>query len=343
MSSESGDTRKARVIARAEAFFGRPVRDVSAPGGEGRSSLRLHFDDTDLIATRRPDMGHTRREALVLRELGRHCDDVPRLLGFDGEILFQSDVGTRLNQEIGRHRQSGRLDIAAQAVSAIFRYQNAARRADMARHLSPLGTRKGWVRHLVDAVDLLQEFGRGIPDRFDRDAACAALTQPGRQFVKWDCRSGNAAIGSDLRLRWFDFEYSGLRHGAEDVAWLIGDESWPIPPDAMMDVVIDAYDPAIDRGLVDYLDYLSIYTTFHAIQRFRLILSETAARGWQSKSRIRELDDTGLHPDFAAHVLGVGRYFSAQSRITAPLSRCFEQAAKGFLEKSVARTVPGGP
>ena len=50
------------------------------------------------------------------------------------------------------------------------------------------------------------------------------MTQPDTHFVKWDCRAGNAAIGPDGCLRWFDFEYSGLRHGAEDFAWLIADE-----------------------------------------------------------------------------------------------------------------------
>jgi len=322
-----------RIVSTAEEHFGRPVLKVTAPGGESRSSFRLHFDAMEVIATYRPNFRRTHLEAHVLEQLRTYCDDTPECLGVVGEIMFQSDVGRRrLNQEIVRYDSTIQLDLAAQAVASIFRYQSAARKSELPGMMPHLGANKDWIANIVDASTALQPYSMGISDQFDRDAACAAVTYPGRQFVKWDCRSGNAAIGKDEVLRWFDFEYSGMRHGAEDFAWLIGDEAWPIAPDQMVDVMIDAFDPDCGHDIAAYLEYLSIYLTFHCIQRFKLIVKEAKKRGWLSKERVRKYDDAGVHPEFAAQICQVGAYFSAQAKVTAPLTRNFEGARDSFLE-----------
>ncbi|MCE8512872.1 phosphotransferase [Ruegeria pomeroyi] len=320
-----------RIVEAAQTRFGRPVQKVTAPGGEGRSSFRLHFGDMDVIATLRPTVRRTHLEAFVLERLRLHSDDLPKCLGVVGEVLFQSDVGRRrLNQEIVRHADSSQLDLAAQAVAAIFRLQSAARRTEFQHMLPVLGDSNAWVTNLVEGVDTLQPYSMGIDNRFDRAAAAERLANPGRQFVKWDCRSGNAALDRAGRLRCFDFEYSGLRHGAEDFAWLIGDEAWPIAPDKMVDVMIDAFDPGCGYRIDDYLDYLSVYLTFHCVQRFKLIVKEARKRGWLSKERVRKYDDAGVHPEFAMQICRVGAYFAAQSPITAPLTRNFDGAVDSF-------------
>jgi hypothetical protein len=333
VTTKDKDDRLARIVASAENHFGREVRKVTAPGGEGRASFRLHFDDRDVIATLRPNFRRTHLEAFVLESLGAHCDDIPRCLGVDGEILFQSDVGRRrLNQDIVRHEPAARMDLAAQAVAGIFRFQAAARKTELGRMLPHLGANADWVANFVDAIEALQPYSGGIPAAFDRNAAGLAVARPGLQFVKWDCRSGNAAIGADNRLRWFDFEYSGMRHGAEDFAWLIGDEAWPIAPEDMVDVMIDAFDPHCGHDIAAYLEYLSVYLTFHSVQRFKLIVKEAKKRGWLSKERVRKYDDAGVHPEFAVQILKVGRYFSAQSRITAPLTANLDAAMRAFQD-----------
>lgn len=331
MASSKTD-RMTRIVDCAQQHFGRTVDKVTAPGGEGRSSFRLHFDDHDVIATLRPNFRRTHLEAHVLNNLSQYCDDVPECLGVVGEIMFQSDVGRRrLNQEIVKYDHAGQVDRAAEAVAGIFRFQNAARKTDLGEMMPHLGVNPDWIDNLVHAVDALQPYSGGIPDSFDRAAVCEAVAQPGRQFVKWDCRSGNAAIGADDRLRWFDFEYSGMRHGAEDFAWLIGDEAWPLEPDTMVDVMIDAYDPVTGDNIGEYLEYLSIYVTLHCVQRFKLIVKEAKKRGWLSKEKVRKYDDAGVHPEFAAQICKVGRYFSAQSRLTAPLTLNFDGAMNAFL------------
>ncbi len=333
MASNSNEERISRIVDCAQDHFGQRVDKVSAPGGEGRSSFRLHLPDRDVIATLRPNFRRTHLEAFVLQSLSEHCDDVPKCLGVVGEIMFQSDVGTRrLNQDIVNHDKTGQLDLAAEAVGGIFRFQSAARKTNLAEMMPYLGANDEWVENFVFAVDALQPWSTGIWSKFDRSAACAMMDQPMNQFVKWDCRSGNAAIGDDNVLRWFDFEYAGMRHGAEDFAWLIGDEAWPLEPDVMVDIMIDAWDPDCGHEISAYLEYMSVYLTFHCVQRFKLIVKEAKKRGWLSKRRVRKYDDAGVHPEFAAHICKVGSYFSAQSKITAPLTRNFDGAERAFLE-----------
>ncbi|MEW9919779.1 hypothetical protein AB2B41_09195 [Marimonas sp. MJW-29] len=332
MGSSSRNKARETILAAAEKHFGTKVDDIAAPGGEGRASLLLTLaDDREVFATLRPNFRRTHLEAFVLTELGQHCDDLPQCLGVVGEVMFQSNVGDRrLNVEIAKVGGAKRMALAEDAVGAIFRIHAAARQTKLHEMLPHLGSTELWMDNFVGAISFLNEMSGGISDRFDPAAVSELLSNRADQFVKWDCRSGNAAIDSDGRLRWFDFEYCGMRHGAEDLAWLIGDEAWPLRPDHMVDVIIDAYDPSCGHKIEDYLEYLSVYLTFHVVQRLKLITKEAKKRGWLSKTRIRRFDDAGVHPDFAAQICRVGAYFSAQSPLTECLSRNFEAAERGF-------------
>lgn len=328
----SSKKRKIRIVESAEKFFAQPVLEVDAPGGEGRSSYRLVFADRTVIATLRPNFRRTHIEAFTLQKLWPNCTDLPKCLGLDGEILFQSDVGgKRLNLEISKVNKSKRVDLAHEAVASIFRIQAAGREAKLHEALPHLGQNQLWLENFVDAASELEDFSQGRSAHLDKPALCEMIAYPGRQFVKWDCRSGNAAIGSDDKLRWFDCEYSGARHGAEDFAWLIGDEAWPLRPEVMEAIVTDCFDVNTGHTLDDYLDYMALYLTFHCIQRFKLIVYEANKRGWQSKTRVRKYDKVGAHPEFAAQICRIGRYFAARNKETLPLARDFEEAELVFL------------
>lgn len=339
MSSSSRNKARDTIIAAAKQHFGASVAKIDAPGGDGRASLLLTLnDDREVFATLRPNFRRTHLEAFVLTELGQHCDDLPKCLGVVGEVMFQSNVGDkRLNIEIAKVGGAKRQVLAENAIAAIFRIHAAARQTKLHEMLPHLGTTDLWIDNFVGAIDFLEEMTGGLSEQFDHTAAAYRIAGHVGQFVKWDCRSGNAAIDPEGRLRWFDFEYCGMRHGAEDFAWLIGDEAWPMRPEQMVDVIIDAFDPNCGHSLEDYLDYLSVYLTFHVVQRLKLITKEAQKRGWLSKTRIRKYDDAGVHPDFAAQICRVGAYFSAQSPITACLSPNFETAAQGFA--GVAQTL----
>jgi hypothetical protein len=331
MGKSSKTTACEQIVAAAEKHFGVHVQNVSAPGGEDRASLLLDLGERNVFATLRPNFRRTHLEAFVLTELGKHCDDIPQCLGVVGEIMFQSNVGDRrLNIEIARVGGAKRAAMAEDAVSAIFRIHSAARQTQLHTMLPHLGANKEWMDNFVGAVSFLRQMPGGVSKQFDAAAVSEYLSGHTGQFVKWDCRSGNAALDGEGRLRWFDFEYCGLRHGAEDFAWLIGDEAWPLRPDHMVDVIIDAFDPSCGYTLEEYLEYLSVYLTFHVIQRIKLISKEVQKRGWLTKTRIRKYDDAGVHPDFAAQACKVGAYFSAQSPLTGPLTQNFLAAEKGF-------------
>ena len=131
------------------------------------------------------------------------------------------------------------------------------------------------------------------------------------------------------KLRWFDFEYAGLRHGAEDLAFLIGDEVWPIRPDEMLRITKDA-SPARDH--VSYEAYLSLYTVFHAAQRLALVQEDLAEKGWISRRAIRKYDFVGAHPEFGLQLCQVGMFFADRSPLTRPLVRLFQD-----IEQDLAR------
>ncbi|MGJ8545637.1 MAG: hypothetical protein ACSHWZ_09365 [Sulfitobacter sp.] len=331
MSDTSKLSPRARIIQAAESHFGRDVTDVAAPGGEDRASLLLQMGDQEVFATLRPNFRRTHLEAFVLTELGKFCDDQPQVLGVVGEVMFQSNVGDRrLNIEIARVGGAKRKELAQEAVAAIFRIHAAARQTKLHEMLPHLGTNTEWLENFVGAVKFFKELSGGISEQFDANAVMAHLSGHTGQFVKWDCRSGNAALDAQGRLRWFDFEYCGMRHGAEDLAWLMGDEAWPLRPEDMLEVVTDAYDPANGHDLDAYLEYLSVYLTFHVVQRVKLIAKESRKRGWLSKTRIRKYDDAGVHPDFAAQACRVGAFFSARSKLTSMLTHNFLAAEDGF-------------
>lgn len=331
MADGKFDDRLAYIAAAARTVLGAEPQKISTPGGKSRSSLRLHYPDHTVIATLRANFRRTHLEAYVLEQLAPHCDDIPRVLGVHDDVLFQSDTGqTRLSTEIIEHGEADQLELAAEACAAIFRIQAAARQTSLHEMLPHLGANRDWIGNFVASVDALEPYSMGISKKFDFPAVASFVDRPGVQFLKWDCRAGNAAIGEDGFVRWFDFEYAGLRHGAEDFAWLIGDETWPIAPDKMADVMIEIFDPGCGYSISDYLEYLSAYTALHCVQRLQLIQKEVKSRGWLSQERVRRLDDAGVHPEFAAQLCRTGAYFAAQCRLTEPLSRNFEAASRAF-------------
>jgi len=318
-----------RVHSAAQSLFGDRLTHISTPGGSYRASYRVHLGETTAIASCRDDFRRTRIEAFALRKLGATCDSMPRCLGLTDDVLFQSDAGQRrLNVAMLEGDASNRAHTAALAVEGLFRIQHAARAAEMQKYMPPLGASKAWVTRLVNAVRRLEKQGARMGKGFNRFKVAELLSVEPRQFVKWDCRSGNAALDAAGKLRWFDFEYCGVRHGAEDFAFLIADESWPMDPATMFDMVRDAFDPDTPGTRDDWLKYLSVYTVFHALQRLQLMQSEVAKRGWKSKRKVVARDDVGLHPDFAVQLCNVAMFFADRSPLTAPLIPMFQEVAQ---------------
>jgi hypothetical protein len=323
-----------RVCKTARSMFGQDLINVTCPGGSHRCSYRIHLIDRTLIATCRDSKFRTRVEAYILYRLQSLCDDLPQCVGILDDVLFQSDVGLqRLAVEMARAAQDKQEELAATAVQALFRIHRAGRDADLHKELPHLGVNDIWIQHFVKSVRRLEKSGASIARTFDRFSVMEALKVKPKQFVKWDCRSGNAALNENGHLRWFDLEYAGVRHGAEDFSWLIADETWPVHPEKMLAIISEALDSTTPKDLRDsWIAYLSLYTVFHAIERLRLVQDEVKKRGWKSREKILRHDDVGMHPEYAKKLCHVGAFFAERSPLTAPLTKAFETVGKHYGE-----------
>lgn len=317
------------IVGVAASHFGRDVTGVETLKDSPYSSMRIEFSNESVIATQRRNFRRTHLEGLILEQLAPVCDDIPRFLGMADGVLFQSDLGgTRLSDEVLEHDREDQLDLAAEACASIFRFQSAARQTGLSGLVPKIGTTQEWMENLVCSVDSLQLFSRGIPESFDYQAVADLMTVSDWSFVKWHCRPSYAIICEDGFLRWNGFELSGARHGAEDLAWLLGDESWPLTPEDMIDIVKQTYSNTAAVSFDDYMEYLSVYTTLHCVQRFKLIIRDAQENGWHSAKKDAKKEHPGMDPAFAKQLCQVGAFFSARSRFTQALTPNFEQTAR---------------
>jgi hypothetical protein len=308
------------------ALYGIPPRHISAPGGDYRASYRVHVGDQTVIATSRAEYRRTHIEAFVLKKIGSLSSVTPKFLGLIGNVLFQSDVGAkRLNVAMLEAAPYRQVELAAQAVSSLFNLHHAGNCPQIQAALPPIGASETWAIRLADSVKQLESRGGRIARGYDQHAIIDKLKIPSQLcFVKWDCRTGNAALNHSGGLSWFDFEFCGLRHGAEDFSWLIADETLPVGPELMFSIVKDSHIEKAGLSRDAWLDYLSLYTVFHASKRLILVLDGAEKRGWKQKRKVIARDDVGLHPDFVRQLCAVARFFADRSSLTSPLIPVFD-------------------
>ena len=320
-----------QILAAVARYFDQPVLKLTAPGGRSRTSFRAWFADHTIIVSQRHASAQADVERRVLTALQSQTDAVPRHLGSDGTLTFQSDVGiNRLSLVIHTTPAPLRPRLAEQALAAIFDIHRAARRAGLGRDLPVAGFRP------TPDDDLTEVAGRAVrqlslPDPgFDPARLSPLFRRPPCRFVKWDCRAGNAALGADGQLRWFDFEDARLAQGPEDFAWLIADETWPLPAEVMLDQIGALLQPQDTDNAEDYLTYLAEYATLHALRRLRLIVSEARHRGWLELGQILKFDRVGANPHLAERLSLRGAVLARRNPSTLPLVPVFDEMAKVF-------------
>lgn len=329
--------RERLILSVAASHFGRDVVAIEALKPSPFSSMRVHFSDETIIASQRRSFRRTHLEALVLEQLSPVCDDVPTYLGMSDGVMFQSDIGgIRLDQEVLANEHDDQLELAAEACASIFRFQAAARQTGVVGLVPKIGTTLDWMENLVGSVDALQLFSSGISTDFDYQAVADLLTVSSYEFVKWHCRPSYAVICNDGFLRWNGFELSGARHGAEDIAWLLGDESWPLDPEDLIQVLQDTFDGSSAASYDEYMEYLAVYTTLHCVQRFKLIIRDAQEHGWHSEMTDNKKEHPGVEPAFARQLCRAGAFFSERSNLTRSLTANFEQTARVIAEIGVS-------
>lgn len=320
-----------RILAEVQQYFGSPVRRLTAPGGASRGSFRAWFDDRTIIVTQRDTAQLRTNEALILSALAPYCDDIPRILGQTDNLVFQSDAGQiRLNHAIHLAPLAHREDMAITALSGILRIQRAARKVDLRDRLPQIWLDRDALERLVLRADDLADQIGAPSMTWDRAGTMAVLSVPPLQLVKWDCRAGNAAIDRHGQLRWFDFEDAGYRHGAEDIAWLVADEVWPLAADTMTALTRDLLRPEDTPDKDAYVAYLEQFAVFLAILRLRLIINNANKRGWFPLGDVLKYDKIGVDPHMAEALAQRALGLADRHRLTAPLTPLFERAIAVF-------------
>jgi len=335
------------IVARVERFFGDRIVKMTAPGGTSRESFRVYFKDRTIIVSHRRDAARSRRERYALETLGPICEAMPDFLGATDGLVFQGDAGARrLNHAIHTCPPGGRVALADTAVAGIFAIHRAARRAGLTRALPGPEPAPTADDDLIAGVGQFARYLGQTPPPFDPAALCAGFRAEPRQFIKSDCRAGNAAFDPTGGLRWFDFEGAQIAHGPEDFAWLIADETWPLHPDAMLPLV-RAHLTTDDSADVDgYMCHLEQLTVLQAIRRTRLIMREARRGGWLDRTKVLKYDKVGVDPYLGEGLCDAARSLARRHRATTPLVPLFKAAAEAFRAarvrgQGVAEVSPG--
>lgn len=220
------------LVALCRALFRREPERVEpfrqGPGGAARGTHRVVLGERVVYATRRQNEEVTAREAHLLRTLYEHGAPVPRVAAFENEWLIVESAGyAPLSETFARQAPVEATVVLRRAIESLEALHAAGRTARLAEVVPSYAHGEETARHLLhvlEAVGTLQ--GVRLPE-FDGPAVAAHLAKPGRDFIKWDTRPANAALGEDGVVRWFDWQHANLRHRADDLVWLLCDEFVP--------------------------------------------------------------------------------------------------------------------
>lgn len=321
MAEEKPKLTVENIAKLSEQIFGLPVVKITAPGGQSRESVRVHFAARTIVATQRKYPGRMRMEVEVLRRLTAENAPVPKFLSGNEQVFFQEDVGSRrLSNELLIGNEQRRLAVAERALQSLLEIREAGRRSGLAEIVPALGVEENWVRGFVGSVRQASASLKVDAPELDHDALVQKLMVPADTFVKWDSRPGNAAIGKDERVFWFDWEHCGRRQGMEDFAWMAGDEFWPFESDVVARI-LERILPRETAGAD--LEYLGHFVTFHILQRVQIIHRRFVKAGWVDAATARKYDKIGTDPDLAQRLCRHGAGWADRSALTRPMVAWF--------------------
>lgn len=313
------------VAKLAEGIFGMPVERVTAPGGKSRESIRVHFENRSIVATQRKYRGRMQMEAEVLRRLTLEGAPVPKFLHGQDQIFFQEDVGSaRLSAALNRASDMDAKGLLRRTFQSLQDIRVAGEAAKLADIVPGLGGGRDWVAGLVGTPHSLSKSLRISEPAIAAEDVVDALVVNPTVFLKWDARPGNASIGDNGRVFWFDWEHCGKRQGMEDYAWLSGDEFFPFGSDLVLEILAEVI-PA-ERQTVD-LRYLGLFITFHIVQRLGLIRRRYDKDGWVDTDKAMRFDKIGVGADLARRLCKHGQGWADRDVLTRPMVAWFQSAA----------------
>ena len=132
------------------------------PTGTRTRSIRLYLEGgRSVIATRRSTPARAALEARVLQELRSQGVLVPKVLAFDGRLLFQEDLGNkRLSTALRSASQAEGEKLLDSALTSLTEVHATAREAGLERFVVTLGEREDWRRAFIAHSQDLGKFLR---------------------------------------------------------------------------------------------------------------------------------------------------------------------------------------
>ena len=329
-----------RLAARLDALSGRTVKTISLPGGNQRNVLRVTFHDgPSWILIKRDKDYREARERQVLDVLAAiQTKRVPRVLGVLGEWTIISDLGkNRLTHHIQRTAAADRWQIVENTAREILAFQDAANACPDIASLPPVLLSSDELSHIATGPErTCARYKLDLPVPAP-DSLLPWIGAPTPRFIKGDCRAANIVMDDDGMLGWIDFEYAGLRHGSEDLAWLLCDETLAVPLDGRLDAVDALIRDARPDDPESYLKSFCINATLHAGMRLRVIHNELRKGAWLDYGNIIKDDLVGVHPELTMRLARKAGLLADQYPETRALVDIY--AAIGEMVEQ-ARTAP---
>ena len=283
-------------------------------------------DDERLVETRRRMQQLRAKEARVLKALSDRGGPVPRFLGFEEGWLLAADAGRRrLSQHLAAADADGARGLLGAAIESLTTIQTLGAEEALADVVIPFAQGQAVAAHLSGLPDAIgKRLELPAPER-DVAAQAALLAAPGHAFVKWDARPANATVYEEVVL-WHDFQHCNRRWPADDLVWLLCDETVPASarPAALLADAAKHHrgDDAWSPGAA--FDYVATLGTAHVLTRLGGQLDaqdEGVVTTWEESLA----QDWNGAPKAIAHLLRRGAAVSALSPLTSPLEPWFRE------------------
>jgi hypothetical protein len=321
----------ADIAKAARAHFGEDVERISAPGGRSRDSVRVTLTNRSIIATQRPTRRAFEMERALLERLSQAGGPVPRFLGHQGTLLFQEDAGRqRLSVQLAKAPLSRAREIAQGAFESLWHLKSVASETGLTQNLPVLALSNDWLTPFCNMPATLSRTLDLAPPQLDIEALVGAVVLPPDQFVKWDARSGNAALNPTGRVIWFDWEHAGRRGGAEDFAFLAGDEFWPLGADATLELFART-GPGVTPTM---MRFLTCFTTLQITQRLEMILGRVQRKGWTDADRALRYDKIGAAPEMLERLGAHGADWASRDSRVKPLVEWFQRITQAIADQA---------
>jgi aminoglycoside/choline kinase family phosphotransferase len=316
-----------REIAEACArLLRQKIFDVARTAKGRRRSFRVQLADRTVIATHRESADRGRLEAFALGELHRYGAPVPAMVAFGDGWLVQEDLGEwRLSGTLAQTDSRERREWMERGLDSLGAVHEAARRAELADKVPPLGQTAAWRAGLIAMPGrIAKRLGEALP-ALDGAALDRAIAADAREFVKWDARPGNAIVKGDGAIGWIDWEHCGARAALDDLAWFLGDEYVDLAAEdeaALLEKYLPRFAPG--RAPADAIRALASFGVFHSSVRLALILHHKSDGAWWDLTMCLADDKVGVHKDCALAVARrAARWAEMGGQATAPLGPWF--------------------